>query len=123
MYHRLYLSSRLGVRGYNQRDYSGEDIVGGSVEVRLPVITPRFITFNFLNIYQFNTTRFGIYAAFFSDVGKIWFRSNEFEEVPWLASAGAGLHFLLPYSLILRTEISVNAIGQLRATVGGGVPF
>lgn len=123
MYHRLFLSNRLGVRGYNQRDYTGEDVVGGSAEVRLPIIEPRFITFNFLNIYQFNTTRFGIYAAFFTDVGKIWFRSNEFEEVPWLASAGAGLHFLLPYSLILRTEISVNAIGQLRVAANGGVPF
>jgi outer membrane protein assembly factor BamA len=123
MYHRLFLSSRLGVRGYNQRDYSGEDVVGGSAEARLPIIAPRFITFNFLNIYQFNTARFGIYAAFFTDVGKIWFRSNEFEEVPWLASAGAGLHFLLPYSLILRTEISVNAMGQLRVSANGGVPF
>jgi outer membrane protein assembly factor BamA len=123
MYHRLFLSNRLGVRGYNQRDYTGEDVVGGSAEVRLPIIAPRFLTFNFLNIYQFNTARLGIYASFFTDVGKIWFRSNEFEEVPWLASVGAGLHFLLPYSLILRTEISVNAIGQVRVMANGGVPF
>ncbi len=123
MYQRLFLSSRLGVRGYNQRDYTGEDVVGASAEVRLPIIAPRFVTFNFLNIYQFNTARFGIYAAFFADAGKIWFRSDEFEEVPWLASAGAGLHFLLPYSLILRTEISINAIGQVRVSANGGVPF
>jgi outer membrane protein assembly factor BamA len=123
MYQRLFLSSRLGVRGYNQRDYTGEDVVGASAEVRLPIIAPRFITFNFLNIYQFNTARFGIYAAFFADAGKIWFRSDEFEEVPWLASAGAGLHFLLPYGLILRTEISINAIGQVRVSANGGVPF
>ncbi len=123
MYHRLFLSTRLGVRGYNQRDYTGEDIMGASAEVRLPIIAPRFITFNFLNIYQFNTMRFGVYAALFTDVGKIWFRSDEFEEVPWLASAGVGLHFLLPYSFILRTELSFNAIGQLRVSATGGVPF
>ena len=111
------------MRGYNQRDFTGEDIVGGSAEVRVPIISPRFITFNFLNIYQFNTARFGVYAAFFSDVGKIWFRANEFEEVPWLASTGIGLHFLLPYSFILRTEVSVNAIGQVRVMANGGVPF
>ena len=97
--------------------------MGASAEVRLPIIAPRFVTFNFLNIYQFNTARFGIYAAFFADAGKIWFRSDEFEEVPWLASAGAGLHFLLPYSLIPRTEIPINAIGQVRVSANGGVPF
>jgi outer membrane protein assembly factor BamA len=123
MYHRLFLTSRLGVRGYNQRDYSGEDILGGSAEVRLPIISPRFITFNFLNIYQFNTMRFGVYAALFTDIGKIWFRTDEFEEVPWLGSAGIGLHVLLPYSLILRTELSINAIGQLRVAATTGVPF
>jgi outer membrane protein assembly factor BamA len=123
LYHRVFLSNRLGVRGYNQRDYMGEDLVGGSAEVRLPIISPRFLTFNFLHIYQFNTTRFGVYAALFADVGKIWFRSDEFEEVPWLASVGGGLHFLLPYSFVLRTELSVNALGQPRVAVGGGVPF
>jgi outer membrane protein assembly factor BamA len=123
MYHRLFLTTRFGVRGYNQRDYSGEDIVGGSAEVRFPIIDPRFITFNFFSIYQFNTMRFGVYAAVFADVGKIWFRSDEFEEVPWLASTGVGLHFLLPYSFILRTELSINAIGQLRVAANGGVAF
>jgi len=44
-------------------------------------------------------------------------------KVPWLASAGAGLHFLLPYGLILRTEFSVNALGQFRVGLTGGLPF
>jgi outer membrane protein assembly factor BamA len=123
IYHWLTLGTRMGVRGYNQRDYTGEDLVGGSVEVRIPLIAPRFITWNFFNIHQFNTMRFGIYAALFADVGKIWFRTDEFEEVPWLASAGAGLHFLLPYGLILRTELSINALGQLRVGLTGGLPF
>ena len=122
-YHRLFLNPRVGVRGYDWRDYTGEDLVGGSAEIRFPIVAPRFITFNFLNIYQFNTMRFGIYAALFGDVGKVWFRSDEFEEVPWLASAGIGLHFLLPYSFILRTEVSLNALGQLRVAATGGVPF
>ncbi len=123
VYHHLFLSPRLGIRGYNSRNYEGEDIVGGSGEVRLPIIAPRFITFNFLHIYQFNTMRFGVYASFFTDVGKIWFRSDDFREVPWLASAGVGLHFLLPYSFIGRTEFSMNALGQFRLTVASGVSF
>jgi outer membrane protein assembly factor BamA len=123
VYHHLFLNSRLGVRGYNQRDYEGEDFLGGSAELRMPVVAPRFITFNFLDIYQFNTMRFGVYAALFTDVGKIWFRSNSFDDVPWLSSAGVGLHFLLPYSSILRFEFSVNAFGQGRIAATGGVPF
>jgi outer membrane protein assembly factor BamA len=123
VYHDLFLNSRFGVQGYNQRDYQGEDIIGGSAEVRLPVIAPRFITFNFLNIHQFNTMRFGIYAALFADIGKIWFRSNLFDDVPWLASVGLGLHFLLPYSTVLRVECSTNALGQTRIDATSGVPF
>ena len=123
VYHDLFLSSRLGVRGYNQRDYQGEDIVGGSAEVRVPLISPRFITFNFLNIHQFNTMRFGVYGSLFTDVGKLWYRSDSFGNVPWLASAGMGIHFLLPYSFVLRTELSFNALGQARIAATGGVPF
>ncbi len=123
VYHRLYLNSRFGVRGYDQRSYEGEDIVGGSAEVRIPIIAPRFLTFNFFDIYQFNTMRFGIYGSFFTDIGKIWFRSNEFEEVPWLASGGVGLNIMLPYSFILRTELSLNAFLQVRIAATGGVSF
>ena len=123
MYHQIFLSNRLGIRGYNHRDYTGEELVGASAEVRMPIITPRFITFNFVDIHQFNTMRFGVYAALFADTGKIWFRSDNFNDVPWLASAGFGLHFLLPYSFILRTEVSVNALGQIRLSANGGVAF
>ncbi|HTY35847.1 MAG TPA: BamA/TamA family outer membrane protein [Bacteroidota bacterium] len=123
MYHRVFLNNRLGIRGYNQRDYTGEDLLGASLEVRMPLIQPRFVTFNFFNIYQFNTMRFGIYAAAFMDAGKIWFRSDTFGNVPWLASSGVGIHFLLPYSFILRTELSINAIGQVRLAANGGVSF
>ena len=65
---------------------AGEDLVGGSAEIRIPLIAPRFITLNFFNLHQFNTMRFGIYAALFADVGKIWFRANEF-----LRSSMAGI--------------------------------
>jgi outer membrane protein assembly factor BamA len=123
MYHRIFLSSRLGIRGYNQRSFTGEELMGASAEVRVPVISPRFITLNFLDIHQFNTMRFGVYAALFADAGKIWFRSDNFNDVPWLASSGIGLHFLLPYSFILRTELSVNALGQIRLGANGGVAF
>ena len=91
--------------------------------MRMPLVAPRFITLNFFDIHQFNTMRFGVYAALFADAGKIWFRSDNFNDVPWLASSGIGLHFLLPYSFILRTELSVNALGQIRLGANGGVAF
>jgi outer membrane protein assembly factor BamA len=122
-YRLLFLSSRLGIRGYNPRQYSGEELAGASMELRLPLIAPRFVTLNFLSISQFNTMRFGVYAACFADVGKIWYGSDRFSQVPWLASAGVGLNFLLPYSSVLRPEFSVNALGQLMFGVNGGVAF
>jgi outer membrane protein assembly factor BamA len=123
VYHLLILGARLGVRGYTRDHFVGEDFVGGSAEVRVPLLSPRYVTLNFLNIHQFNTLRYGLYAAVFADVGKVWFRSDTYDNVPWLASAGVGLHFLLPYSAVLRTEFSVNARGDTQVALSTGVPF
>ena len=123
VYHHLFLGSRTTIRGYNRRDYEGEDLVGAQAEVRVPLVAPRFITFNFLHLHQFNTMRFGIYAAAFADAGKIWYRSESFEDATWLSAVGLGLHILLPYDFVLRLEGSFNGLGQFRAAAAGGVSF
>ena len=66
---------------------------------------------------EFRIWRYGLYAALFADAGKTWFRSEGFYGRPWYSGFGAGLHFLLPYSIIVRTEFAVNRSGRAEAIV------
>jgi outer membrane protein assembly factor BamA len=110
------------VRGYFYDVMEGENIVGGSVELRFPLLSPRFLELD-IPFPQFSVLRYGLYAGFFADAGKIWFRSASFSSAPWLAGWGGGLHFLLPYSLVVRTEYALNDKGLGQFVLDFGVSF
>ncbi|MBF8248385.1 MAG: POTRA domain-containing protein, partial [Bacteroidetes bacterium] len=52
-----------------------------------------------------------------------WYRSESFSSKPWLLGYGAGLHFLLPYSIIVRTEYAWNELGHGQFVLDFGVSF
>ena len=123
-----YLHSYFGyderLRGYFNTVFEAEDIVGGSVELRVPILKPRYI--NVSTPYlppEFSVLRYGLYAGFFADAGKIWYRTESFGNVPWRSGYGAGLHFLLPYSIILRTEYALNNMGDWDFILDFGASF
>jgi outer membrane protein assembly factor BamA len=101
------------IRGYYTDVLEGENQVGGSVELRLGVFKPRYVTVSIPPLPpEFSTWRYGLYAALFADAGTTWYRTDSFSNVPWYTGYGAGLHFLLPYSLVLRTEYAFNQHGR-----------
>jgi len=101
------------IRGYYSTVFEGEDQLGGSVELRLGIFRPRYVTISLPGLPpEFSVWRYGLYAGFFADAGTTWYRSDSFANVPWYAGYGAGLHFLLPYSFVLRTEYALNQHGQ-----------
>ena len=51
-----------------------------------------------------------IAAAVFADVGTIRFRGTPLALNDVLKGYGAGLHFLLPYSFVLRAEYALNEV-------------
>jgi hypothetical protein len=64
-----------------------------------------------------------LYAGFFVDVGKTWYRGERFFHQPWYSGYGVGLHFLLPYSLIVRTEYAFTMKHQGQFILDFGVAF
>jgi outer membrane protein insertion porin family len=101
------------LRGYFSRVLEGEDLVGGTIEVRVPILKPRYQTVSIRYLPdEFSVWRYGLSAGIFADAGTTWYRRDIVFKVPWYAGYGVGLHFLLPYSLVVRTEYALNQHGQ-----------
>lgn len=112
------------IRGYYSTVFEGEDQLGGSVELRLGIFKPRYLTVSLPGLPpEFSVWRYGLYAGFFADGGATWYRTDSFANVPWYTGYGAGLHFLLPYSFVLRTEYAINQQGQGEFILGFHASF
>lgn len=122
-YRYVYFGYRDRVRGYFYRVLEGENLVGGSVELRIPILTPRYYEFPYSPIPEFSVWRYGIYAGIFADAGKTWFRNEGYSGRHWYSGFGAGLHFLLPYSLVVRTEFGLNPEWKGELILDVGVSF
>ena len=122
-YHRAYFGYRERIRGYFKDAREGEHIAGGSAEVRIPLVSPRHYTLPFEFIKEFSTFRYGLYLGVFADAGTVWYRGQNVFDQRWYSGYGAGLHFLLPYSLVLRTEYALNMEGRGEFVLDVGASF
>ena len=122
-YRYVYFGHGERIRGYFSSIIEGEDIMGGNLELRIPLLSPRYYEFPYSPIPEFSVWRYAMYAAVFADAGKTWFRSEGFGGRRWYSGAGAGLHFLLPYSIILRAEYAVNRHGKGEVVLDLGASF
>lgn len=101
------------IRGYFSTVLEGENLMGSSIELRVPILKPRYHTVSFPYLPpEFSTWRYALYAGIFVDAGTTWFRTEPFVKAPWHAGYGAGLHILLPYSIVLRTEYAFDRRGR-----------
>jgi outer membrane protein assembly factor BamA len=112
------------IRGYYTTVFEGEEQLGGSAELRLEIFKPRYLTVSLPGLPpEFSVWRYGLYAGLFADAGTTWYRTDSFADVPWRAGYGAGLHFLLPYSFVLRTEYAFNQQGRGEFILGFHASF
>jgi outer membrane protein assembly factor BamA len=111
------------VRGYFRDRLEGESSWGVNAEVRFPLLPPETHELDFIPLDQFKYFRFGIYGGLFADAGKIWFRNENVLEAPLYSGVGAGLHFLLGYSMVLRAEAAVNDQGRTQYYFDIGASF
>ncbi len=122
-YRHVYFGYDERIRGYFKDVLEGENIFGSSVEVRVQLLKPHYYTFPYALLPEFAVWRYALYAAVFADVGKTWYRNERVLDDPWYAGYGAGLHFLLPYSFILRTEYAFNQHGVGQFVLDFGASF
>ena len=122
-YRYTYFGHDERLRGYFDKIIEGENIVGGNLELRIPLLSPRYYEFPYSPIPEFSVWRYGLYAGVFADAGKTWFRSEGPDGRRWYSGFGGGLHLLLPYSIIIRTEYAVNRRGDGQLIVDFGASF
>lgn len=106
-YDHTYFGYGNRIRGHFKDIYEGEQLFGATVELHKPLLAPVYFRIDNLP-EQFGVWRFGIVAALFADAGTVWFRSGPLALNNLVKGYGAGLHFLLPYSFILRTEYALD---------------
>jgi outer membrane protein assembly factor BamA len=122
-YHHVFFGYDERIRGYFRNALEGENITGANTELRIALLKPRYYTLPFKFIPQFSVLRYGLYFGLFADAGKIWNRDQAFSSQRWYAGYGAGFHFLLPYSIILRTEYAFNDNGMGQFVLDFGTSF
>jgi outer membrane protein assembly factor BamA len=109
-YGRTYFGYSERIRGFYNEVAEGEDLILLSSELRLAVLPARTIQVSGLPIpEEFTVWRFGISFALFADAGTTWFRGEPLDLRGFCSGAGAGIHFLLPYSAVARLEYARNS--------------
>ena len=111
-YTRVYLGYDQRVRGHFSEIYEGENQLGASAELRIMLLTPRFVKMGFIPMPEFALWKFGVALAFFGEAGTVWFRGQAVSWDSFIRGYGAGLHFLLPYGFVLRTEFGFRNLQQ-----------
>lgn len=123
-YNRTFFGYNERIRGhFSDRVYEGEQQLGTSVELRWMLLEPRYVTIGFIPIPEFSVWKFGIALALFGDAGSVWFRRDPLAIDKFVRGYGAGIHFLLPYSFVLRTEYALDELRRGEFILDFGAAF
>ncbi len=122
-YRHVFFGYEERLRGSFLTVREGERQVGGNLELRFPLLSPRYYEARFIPMPQFSVLRYGLYLGLFVDAGAVWYRTQSFASAPWAGGAGAGLHFILPYGLTVRTEWAVDRTGNGELVLDVGASF
>jgi outer membrane protein assembly factor BamA len=112
-YSHVYFGHGERIRGYFKTVFEGENIAGTSVELRFPLIPARTLYVSFIPLPpEFAIWRFGVSLALFADAGTTWYRGDKLTLSSFASGYGGGIHFLLPYSFIMRVEYGFSDYGK-----------
>ncbi len=112
-YAHTYFGTGERIRGYYRTVVEGEDIAGGTLELRYSLLDARTYLFSAVPMpAEFSVWRFGLSLVLFTDTGTTWFRGTKLTPGSFATGYGTGIHFLLPYSIVLRTEYAWNELGD-----------
>ncbi|MBI4548589.1 MAG: BamA/TamA family outer membrane protein [Ignavibacteriae bacterium] len=121
-YNRVYFGYSNRIRGHFNEVMEGENIIGASSELHVTLLTPRYFNFKFLPS-EFEIWRFAISLAAFADAGTVWFRGEPLVLNRFAKGYGLGIHFLLPYSAVLRVEYAWNELRKGQFIIDLGSSF
>jgi outer membrane protein assembly factor BamA len=110
-YSRVYIGYGNRIRGHFDTVVEGENLGGATVELHYEILPSRYLKMAYLPD-GLNVWRLGVTAALFGDAGTAWFNDEKFSVANLTKGYGGGLHFLLPYSILLRFEYAWNEAGE-----------
>ncbi len=118
-YARAYFGYSERIRGHYTTVLEGENLTGVSAELRYILLTPQIIHFTLIDLpEEFSVWRFGINLALFGDTGVTWFRGEPVTFSSLSTGYGAGVNFLLPYDIVIRTEYAWNEVREGQFILG-----
>lgn len=112
VYSHFYFGYEERIRGYFNEIFEGENILGGMVEYRIPLMKQKFLKLEKAPLEEFSILRFGVDFIIFGDIGRTWFNNEKFFSLTFWKGYGLGLNFLLPYDLILSLAFAKNQKGK-----------
>lgn len=110
VYDRVFLGYSERIRGHFFETFEGENRAIAGMAFRFPVLPIRY--YNAASEYFLSDFRFGINMGLFVDTGLTWYQDEKITGDKLISGAGAGLHFFLPYAIILRFEMAFNEHGK-----------
>lgn len=106
-YSHYFIGYNERVRGNFYKVLEGENITGFSTELRIPIFGPNYYLLEDFPIPQFSILRYGLNFTLFFDAAEVWNKDKFiWKDIDY--GWGFGLNFLLPYSVVLRTELAFN---------------
>jgi outer membrane protein assembly factor BamA len=98
------------VRGWKGFAFEGEDKLTAYNELRIPVISPRYINAaklpiaKSLPIIKNMELRYGLFFTIIYDVGTVFYNDESIYNKRFLSGTGIGLDFVAPFGYMVRTE-------------------
>jgi hypothetical protein len=112
-YARAYFGYGERIRGYFETVFEGDNQAGATVELRFPILRPRYYHFTVVDLPpEFAFWRIGLILSLFGDTGTAWFRGTPLTWQSFATGYGGGLDLVLPYSLIVRAAYALNDVGR-----------
>jgi outer membrane protein assembly factor BamA len=112
-YAHVYFGYNDRIRGYYKTVFEGENLLGGTAELRFTLLQPRVLRVGVIALPpEFSYLRFGISLALFTDTGLAWFRSGRPALQDFASGYGGSVDFLLPYSFVVRLGEGISDLGQ-----------
>lgn len=110
VYDKVHFGFLTRIRGHFRERATGENLVIGSAEYRFPIIPIKYYNWGpFATMGQYGMNfRFGVSGGLFVDTGNLWDQDESFRTEDFISGWGAGLHFFLPYNMLIRTEYAFD---------------
>ena len=111
------------IRGWKGQAFEGDDQFSLYNELRIPILTPRYIKGSQMPIVQDIPViknldiRHGLYLTLIYDIGTVWYKHERLSDKRFISGAGIGINIIAPFGYVLRADwvfrLGKPTVGQI----------